>query len=481
LAYESKTWVDRVTEYPNRRLLTETGIDDTYEVTRAEGTITAEGDKINMTNLNGLETRVSTAFKAMGVDTYVCTKTGTVYDLANSNYPPNGSFVAPAAYVAGDAFRVNPSDQKFNSALAVAGYIDNTDGTLKASGVSNYSSPLIIISPSTAYKIVGHTYTQPTGNVGLAWYNSSGVYISGVNYGSATGNGTYTSPTTAYYVRYTINTANLSVSIFELNSSANTSPTYTATYTIQTSSGATLASGAFASGATINIALDITNKKIIFQKLAYTAAEVEAVPISHLTDLNNPHGVTAAQAGAMANNLGTVPTGTSVIAWCKTKTQSGHFYTNAGATDLPAGNYNSGLWLCPDVDNGTIIMVDHDTGKLYTNREVFDVWTGWKYSGDGGNAATLGGYEASLIFKNANTIYIPVVNADGTIEFGERIDMHLASSTNDYDARIAATANGISVYPLTASATANVVRNFQSNTSTTPSSWAEGDLYGYHA
>jgi hypothetical protein len=60
--FSPKTWVDRVTEYPNRRLLTATGTANTYDVTRAEGTISAIGDALNATNLNALETRIYNSF-----------------------------------------------------------------------------------------------------------------------------------------------------------------------------------------------------------------------------------------------------------------------------------------------------------------------------------------------------------------------------------------------------------------------------------
>ncbi|MCK9576651.1 MAG: hypothetical protein M0R51_12080, partial [Clostridia bacterium] len=264
MAYESKTWVDRVTENPNRRRLEDTGITDTYDVVRDEGVITAEGDKINATNLNGLETRVGTAFTAMGIDTYSCTKTGTVYDLKNIHSPTNGKFQAVADYTEGDTFRINPTDQFFNHDNAVAGFINNTNGTLNASAVGNYSSPLIIISPSVAYKIVGHTYTQPVASVGLAWYDSTGAYISGVNYGGATGNGTYTAPATAYYVRYTINTIDLTVSLFELNSSTNTDVTYTSATTAILPNGDFLPNEAFKTDSWLPFIYDSENDKLNF-------------------------------------------------------------------------------------------------------------------------------------------------------------------------------------------------------------------------
>jgi hypothetical protein len=279
LSYEPKTWVDRVTEHPTWRRLTDTGVTDVKEVAREEGTITAEGDKINATNLNGFDGRVNDAFIEMGVDAYTCTKTGTVYDLKNSNSPVNGRFSVPADYAAGDTFRINPTDQLFNKDLAVSGFINDTDGTLNSSAVSNYSSPLIIISPSTAYKIVGHTYTQPVTSVGLAWYDSSGVYISGANYGGATGNDTYTSPATAYYIRYTINTIDLTVSLLELNTSTNTDVTYTAATTAQLQDGESLPDEFFKTGATVPFIYDISGEKLNF-KSAGSTAEIFNFPLT---------------------------------------------------------------------------------------------------------------------------------------------------------------------------------------------------------
>ena len=63
MAYQKKTWQDRVVEYPNRRDLTDgENVVTTYTVSRNEGEITVEGDAFNATNMNDLETRVETGF-----------------------------------------------------------------------------------------------------------------------------------------------------------------------------------------------------------------------------------------------------------------------------------------------------------------------------------------------------------------------------------------------------------------------------------
>ena len=62
MAYSKKTWTDRISAYPRRRLLTpvEGGDAVLYDITRQEGNITQEGDAFSAENLNDLETRIKT-------------------------------------------------------------------------------------------------------------------------------------------------------------------------------------------------------------------------------------------------------------------------------------------------------------------------------------------------------------------------------------------------------------------------------------
>ena len=64
MAYEQKTWVDRQSEHPTRRTLTDTtsGTKYTVDVERDEGTITTRGDAYSAANMNGLEQRITNAF-----------------------------------------------------------------------------------------------------------------------------------------------------------------------------------------------------------------------------------------------------------------------------------------------------------------------------------------------------------------------------------------------------------------------------------
>lgn len=63
MAFNIKTWKNRVSEYANRRLLTDatTGDEQLVLVTRNEGTISEEGDAFNAANMNDLEARISAA------------------------------------------------------------------------------------------------------------------------------------------------------------------------------------------------------------------------------------------------------------------------------------------------------------------------------------------------------------------------------------------------------------------------------------
>jgi len=64
MAYNKKTWTDRVAQYPNRRKITDTStsVQQTVNVIRDEGTITTVGDVFDASTMNDLETRIDNAF-----------------------------------------------------------------------------------------------------------------------------------------------------------------------------------------------------------------------------------------------------------------------------------------------------------------------------------------------------------------------------------------------------------------------------------
>lgn len=69
MAFNKKTWKDRVAEFINRRLLTkEDGSTDLVTVARSEGIISIEGDAFNAETMNDLEDRVEAAFNELNTN-----------------------------------------------------------------------------------------------------------------------------------------------------------------------------------------------------------------------------------------------------------------------------------------------------------------------------------------------------------------------------------------------------------------------------
>lgn len=59
MSYKKKTWKNRQSEYPTRRKLVATGAANEYDVVRAEGAVSQEGDPFNAATMNDLESRVA--------------------------------------------------------------------------------------------------------------------------------------------------------------------------------------------------------------------------------------------------------------------------------------------------------------------------------------------------------------------------------------------------------------------------------------
>lgn len=59
MAFAKKTWKDRISEYPTRRILEkEDGTSETVDVARSEGEVSQEGDAFSAENMNDLEERI---------------------------------------------------------------------------------------------------------------------------------------------------------------------------------------------------------------------------------------------------------------------------------------------------------------------------------------------------------------------------------------------------------------------------------------
>lgn len=68
MGYTKKEWKDRISQYPTRRKLEKTdGSTETVTVSRAEGTVSQEGDAFSAENMNDMEERIDQGFQDIGV------------------------------------------------------------------------------------------------------------------------------------------------------------------------------------------------------------------------------------------------------------------------------------------------------------------------------------------------------------------------------------------------------------------------------
>lgn len=110
--YVSRTWKDRISEYPTRRILTDTTTLETQQVTvtRDEGTVTEAGDNWDASNLNGMESRINSAFSALSACGFV-EVTGTLLAGATSLVLSDASITSTSTLdVFTDVYGVSPTD-----------------------------------------------------------------------------------------------------------------------------------------------------------------------------------------------------------------------------------------------------------------------------------------------------------------------------------------------------------------------------------
>ena len=110
--YVSRTWKDRISEYPTRRILTDTTTLETQQVTvtRDEGTVTEAGDNWDASNLNGMESRINSAFSALSACGFV-EVTGTLLAGTTTLVLSDASITSTSTLDAfTDVYGVSPTD-----------------------------------------------------------------------------------------------------------------------------------------------------------------------------------------------------------------------------------------------------------------------------------------------------------------------------------------------------------------------------------
>lgn len=110
--YVSRTWKDRISEYPTRRILTDTTTLETQQVTvtRDEGTVTEAGDNWDASNLNGMESRINSAFNTLAACGFV-EVTGTLLAGVTTLVLSDASITSTSTLdVFTDVYGVSPTD-----------------------------------------------------------------------------------------------------------------------------------------------------------------------------------------------------------------------------------------------------------------------------------------------------------------------------------------------------------------------------------
>nr|DAT47397.1 MAG TPA: hypothetical protein [Caudoviricetes sp.] len=84
MAFSLKTWVNRISEYPNRRKLThENGSTELVTVARAEGQISAEGNAFSAEEMNDLENRIKVGFDEVNQSKVSYDTIGDIREVCN--------------------------------------------------------------------------------------------------------------------------------------------------------------------------------------------------------------------------------------------------------------------------------------------------------------------------------------------------------------------------------------------------------------
>ncbi len=112
-----------MSEFPNRRRLEPTGIENTYDVVRAEGNVTETGDPFAEDSMNDLEERIAAGLAEGSISTATHTRTGTVNNLSIPDGAKNLTFLAMGTIADGDTWTINgqPVTAKLQNGEALPG------------------------------------------------------------------------------------------------------------------------------------------------------------------------------------------------------------------------------------------------------------------------------------------------------------------------------------------------------------------------
>ena len=191
MTWVSKTWSDRVSQYPTRRLLVKA--DSSMEqvtVQRDEGTITSQGDSFTAVNMNNLEGRIGTAIaEVCTTDAYanlVTTQKTVVGAINEVAHFTAQEYSEEAGYNIGDLTLYNGVIYKCDVVIPVpAGPFDPQEwvrGSVSDAYMKSYN-------PSADGSFSLHRYDQTVVGAGsfASYSEASGTHSTAFSYGRAEG------------------------------------------------------------------------------------------------------------------------------------------------------------------------------------------------------------------------------------------------------------------------------------------------------
>ena len=154
MAYTKKTWKPRISQYPGRRRMVDTGEANTYDITRAEGSVTQTGDAFSAENMNDLEKRISDEFTAINNNLASYIKFRSKLYQANINTGSQTTITVD--YNTGDLCAFLISVHGASNAAAVSGHLlGGTSAKPTSLNLANASSGAV---NQWCYAVVGYLY-----------------------------------------------------------------------------------------------------------------------------------------------------------------------------------------------------------------------------------------------------------------------------------------------------------------------------------
>lgn len=179
MAFNKKTWVNRVVQYPLRRLLTIVRPFDTtgtgvMDIQREDGEVTTEGDAFSAANMNDLESRIETAFNGTASKDDIIPKVTTMPTASADNVGTQVTYVGAtdSSYTKGYTYECQLNNNVYSWV-----HIGATEITVDSALSSTSTNPLQNKKVfSSLQNILGNLATYHVGNKATSAV-TSGSYV----------------------------------------------------------------------------------------------------------------------------------------------------------------------------------------------------------------------------------------------------------------------------------------------------------------